>query len=175
MFDRATMDTAARVLDACRRREVMLVTAESCTGGLVAGALTSLPGSSVAFDCACVTYSCDAKSAILGVPRELVRYHGAVSEEVARSMVAGALARRPGCVAVAVTGVAGPGSDSRAKPAGLVHFAAALGACVKVRVRRYGDRGRLPVRLAAVHDALLLVEELLCAGTAADAESAAAP
>lgn len=161
MFDDGIMEAAASVLDACRERSLMLVTAESCTGGLVSAALTSIPGSSDAMDRGYVTYSYDAKTGMLGVERSLILEHGAVSERVARAMVAGVLAAHPSRVAVAVTGVAGPGGDSRAKPAGLVHYCAGLGRRTIHLERRYGDLGRHRVRLAAVRDALRLVSKLL--------------
>ncbi len=161
MFDEETVEAAAAVLNACRERSLMLVTAESCTGGLVAGALTAVPGSSDVVDCGYVAYSYDAKTKMLGVERAPILAHGAVSEQVARAMAAGVLAAHPGRVAVAVTGVAGPGGDSQAKPAGLVHFGAGLGRRTLHMERRYGDIGRCGVRLAAVRDALGLVLKLL--------------
>ena len=161
MFDAAVLDLAERVLGACRRERLMLVAAESCTGGLVAGALTSIPGSSDVVDRAWVTYSYAAKTELLGVPRALIERHGAVSEEVARAMAQGALAGVERRVAIAVTGVAGPGSDSHAKPAGLVHFAAARGQRMLHRAQRYGDVGRDRVRLQSVRDALVLLLDLV--------------
>ena len=160
MFDAAVLDLAARVLEACRRRHAKLVTAESCTGGLLAAALSAVPGASDVLDRGYVAYSYAAKTALLAVPDALLARSGAVSEAVARAMVEGALEGRPDRIAVAVTGVAGPGSDSRAKPAGLVHMAAGDGAALLHRRRRYGDRGRAAVREAAVVDALRLLLEL---------------
>ncbi|MBC6439389.1 MAG: CinA family protein [Rhodospirillales bacterium] len=160
MFDDAINILAAEVLAACRRRGLMMVIAESCTGGLVASALTAVSGSSDVVDRGYVTYSYDSKTEMLGVPRDLIMDRGAVSEAVARAMSIGVLARHPGRIAVAVTGVAGPGSDSQAKPAGLVHFAAGLGGEIRHLERRYGDVGRDAVRQAAVCDALSLVLEL---------------
>jgi len=161
MFDETIQALAIRVLQGCRERGLMLVTAESCTGGLIAGALTAIAGSSDVVDRGYVTYSYEAKTEMLGVPRDWIMKHGAVSQEVARAMTAGALKRNPGRVAVAVTGVAGPGSDSQEKPAGLVHLTAAMGGTTRHRVERYGDVGRQAVRLATVRDALELVLELL--------------
>jgi nicotinamide-nucleotide amidase len=137
-------------------------TAESCTGGLVAGALTAIPGSSAVLERGFVTYSNAAKAEILGVPKALLDEKGAVSEEVARAMVAGALERSQADIAVSITGVAGPGGGSSGKPVGLVHFAAARrGAETKSVVRRFGDLGRHEVRMASVKEALLLLQELI--------------
>ena len=123
MFDIEILDLATRVLERCRARGLMIITAESCTGGLVAGALTAIPGSSDVVDRGFITYSYAAKTDLLGVPEAMIREHGAVSEEVARAMAEGALIY-PDRLSLAVTGVAGPGSNSQAKPAGLVHFGA---------------------------------------------------
>ncbi len=163
MFGDEVNHLAADVLDGCRARKLMLVTAESCTGGLIAGALTAVPGSSDVVDRGYVTYSYEAKAEMLRVPRNLIVYpgRGAVSEDVARAMVEGALSLNPGRLAVAVTGVAGPGSDSQKKPAGLVHMAAGCGDHMLHRVESYGDIGREAVRLATVRDALDLVRTLL--------------
>lgn len=160
-FDPEILDLASRVLAACRRERLMLVTAESCTGGLIVGALTSIPGSSDVVDRGYVTYSYSAKAEMLGVPQDMIVVHGAVSEPVVRAMADGALAGTSGRVAVAVTGVAGPGSDSQDKPAGLVHFAASDGGRSLHRERRYGDVGRDRVRRNTVADALRLVLELV--------------
>lgn len=161
MFDETILSAARRVLEACRKQGVMLVSAESCTGGLLAAALTSIPGSSSVFECGYVTYSYEAKTAILGVERSLIMVHGAVSGEVACAMASGICRRHPGRIGIAVTGVAGPGSDSQAKPAGLVHLAAVVGDNSVAAVKRYGDAGRHVVRLASVRDALALIEECL--------------
>src|ERR1700683_5078529 len=106
MISPALLDAAASLLDACRTRGVMLATAESCTGGLIAAALTAIAGASDVVDRGFVTYSNEAKTAPVGVPRELIARHGAVSEEVARAMAEGALARSRAGIAVSVTGVA---------------------------------------------------------------------
>ena len=161
MFDETILTGAERVIEACRKRGKMLVTAESCTGGLVASALTSIPGSSEIFDRGYITYSYEAKTTMLGVARTLIMAHGAVSEEVARAMVSGIRSRHPDRVGIAVTGVAGPGSDSQAKPAGLVHFAAVSDGEIVTAVKRYGDVGRHSVRYASVCDALALIEACL--------------
>ena len=153
---------ATALLQACRARGWMVATAESCTGGLVAALLTEIPGSSDVVERGFVTYSNEAKSEMLGVPAAVIAGHGAVSEPVARAMAEGALAHSRAHVAVSITGVAGPGGGSAAKPVGLVHF----GVTVKDRPtlhreRRYGDLGRTQVRARAVEDALALLEGAL--------------
>jgi nicotinamide-nucleotide amidase len=149
---------ARRVIDACRSCGLMLATAESCTGGLIGAAITAIAGSSDIYDRGFVTYSYAAKEAMLGVPAALIRDKGAVSAEVARAMAEGALARSAAAVAIAVTGVAGPGSDSQAKPAGLVHIACArTGRATLHEEHRFGDIGRAAVREASVTAALRLV------------------
>ncbi len=138
-----------------------VATAESCTGGLVAGLLTEIAGSSAVVDRGFVTYSNAAKSEMVGVPPDLIEAHGAVSEPVARAMAEGA--RRAGGVdvAVAITGVAGPGGGSATKPVGLVHFACASAAGTRHLERRYGDLGRAAIRERAVGDAIGLLEQAL--------------
>lgn len=151
-------DKARAVLDACRHAGVMVVTAESCTGGLIAGALTDIAGSSDVVERGFVTYSYDSKSELLGVPASMIAEHGAVSEPVARAMAEGALAASPAQISIAVTGVAGPGSDSQTKPAGQVHLASArAGKGVLHEVREFGDIGRDAVRRATVEAALDLI------------------
>jgi nicotinamide-nucleotide amidase len=113
---------AEAVLARCREKKLMVATAESCTGGLIAGALTDIAGSSDVVERGFVTYSNRAKTEMLGVPTALIARHGAVSAEVARAMATGALANAPVELAVAVTGIAGPGGGSADKPVGLVHF-----------------------------------------------------
>ena len=164
MTEDAIRDTAARVLDACRARGLKIATAESCTGGLVAGALTEIPGSSDVFDRGFVTYSNAAKQQILSVAAAILELHGAVSRETADAMAAGALAMSDADLAVAITGIAGPAGGSAEKPVGLVHFAAASrDGCRVHRERRYGDAGRSAVRQQAVAEALAMLE-LLAAG-----------
>lgn len=155
---------AEALLEVLRRRRSMLATAESCTGGLIAAVLTEVPGSSDVVDRGFVTYSNAAKTELLGVPAATVSRHGAVSEETARAMVEGALAHSRADVAVAVTGVAGPGGGSAEKPVGLVYVAAAMrgGSGIRVLCRRclFGDIGRRAVRLATVEAAFDLIEEV---------------
>ena len=144
---------ARALLDAARRRGWRIATAESCTGGLVAAALTDIAGSSDVFDRGFVTYSYPAKVAMLGVPQVLLTDHGAVSESVARAMAEGALAASGADVAVAVTGVAGPGGSEQ-KPEGLVWFATATADATHAEHRAFGPAGRATVRLRSVETAL---------------------
>ena len=161
VHDAEVRDLAERVLAAARGRKWMIATAESCTGGLVAGALTEIAGSSDVVDRGFVTYSNAAKKDLLGVPEATLTAHGAVSRETAEAMAQGALARAPVDLSVAITGVAGPGGGSPEKPVGLVHFAtAAKDGRVIHREKRYGDIGRSSVRRASVIEALNLLLEL---------------
>lgn len=153
---------AAALLAAFAAHGWRIATVESCTGGLVAGLLTEIPGSSAVVEAGYVTYSNAAKAGMVGVPPTLIEAHGAVSEPVARAMAEGALARSAADVAVAITGVAGPGGGSAAKPVGLVHFGLAVrGRPTRHLERRYGDLGRRAVRLGAVDDALSLLKQAL--------------
>ncbi len=149
----AIADLVAQLADALRARGQRLVTAESCTGGLIAAACTDLAGSSDWFERGMVSYSNAAKTELLGVPAPLIDQHGAVSEPVARAMAAGALAHAQADWAVAVTGVAGPGGGSAAKPVGLVWLAWAGPAGVQAERQHFaGDRAA--VRQATVRCAL---------------------
>ena len=147
-------DLALALGAALRERRLRVATAESCTGGLVAGAITSVAGSSEWFERGFVTYSNDAKREMLGVPIALIEAHGAVSEPVAAAMAAGALDASAADCAVSVTGVAGPGGGTAAKPVGMVCFGFALrGSPPRVETRRFaGDRAA--VRIASVEAAL---------------------
>ena len=139
-----------------------IATAESCTGGLVAGLLTAVPGSSAVVERGFVTYSNEAKADLVGVPMALIAAHGAVSEPVARAMAEGALARSRAEAAVSITGIAGPGGGSADKPVGLVHFAlAAEGRPTRHVERRFGDPGRAEIRRLSVEQALALLEQAL--------------
>ncbi len=151
-------DLARRALAACRSRGWMATSAESCTGGLVAAALTAIAGSSDVVERGFVTYSNAAKAEMLGVSTALIEAHGAVSRPVAEAMARGALVHSRADVAVSITGIAGPGGGSEAKPVGLVHLACATrdGALAHLE-RRYGDLGRAGIREAAVRDALALI------------------
>jgi nicotinamide-nucleotide amidase len=148
---------AAAVLDACRAQKLHLATAESCTGGMVAAALTDIAGSSDVVERGFVTYSNEAKSELLEVRPELIKAHGAVSAEVADAMAVGALTRAPVDLAISVTGIAGPGGGSPEKPVGLVWFGiAAKGGAAKTESHVFpGDRAA--VRLAATRRALALL------------------
>ena len=153
---------AAELLDACRARGETIVTAESCTGGLVAATLTAVPGSSDVFERGFVTYANVAKSEMLGVPYWLIERHGAVSEDVARAMVGGALTHSRATLAVAVTGIAGPSGGTAEKPVGLVHLAAAVrDAPVSHERLLLGDIGRGEIRRESVRRGLALLASLL--------------
>ena len=150
-------DPAQALLAAARAARARIATAESCTGGMVAAAITDVPGSSDIFDRGFVTYSNSAKRAMLGVRAETLLAHGAVSEQVAREMAEGALARSDATLAVAITGIAGPGG-SEFKPEGRVCFGLARrGAAVLVETVEFGARGRAAVRAAARDHALALL------------------
>lgn len=157
MFSYDIQALARRVVEEGAARGLTIACAESCTGGLVAAAITAVPGSSAVLDRGFVTYSNAAKTQMLDVPAELVEVSGAVSEAVARAMAEGALRNAGADVSVAVTGIAGPGGGSEAKPVGLVHFAA-IGPAGAVHVEhRFGDIGREAVRLESVRTALGLL------------------
>ncbi|GJD77620.1 CinA family protein [Methylobacterium gregans] len=163
--DAALLARAEVLIAAYASAGLRVATAESCTGGLVAGLLTAVPGSSAVLERGFVTYSNAAKSEAIGVPADLVARHGAVSEPVARAMAEGALAASRADVAVAITGVAGPGGGSAEKPVGLVHFGlAAKGRPVVHREHRFGDPGRAEIRRLAVAEALDLLDEALRGG-----------
>ncbi|MEX6507804.1 CinA family protein [Jiella sp. M17.18] len=138
-----------------------LATAESCTGGLVAGAITDIAGSSAVLDRGFVTYSNQAKIDMLGVDPAALAAHGAVSETVARQMAEGARQRAGVNAAVSITGIAGPGGGSDVKPVGLVHFACAGPAGTAHREERFGDIGRAQVRAASVRVALEMLAAAL--------------
>jgi len=162
VIDAQTRALAARVLDACRARRWTLATAESCTGGLVAGALTEIAGSSDVVDRGYVTYSDAAKMELLGVPEATLAKFGAVSRQTAEAMAGGALERSGVDLAVSVTGIAGPGGGSAAKPVGLVHFAAVVRGSPARDERKmlYGDVGRSEIRRLSVLEALDMLLKL---------------
>lgn len=146
---------AEHLLALCRARRLMLATAESCTGGLIAGALTEIAGSSDVVDRGFVTYSNAAKVAMLGVPETVLAAHGAVSEPTARAMARGALSHSLASLSIAVTGIAGPGGGSPGKPVGLVHLAVAdKSGQVDHERLELGDIGRSAVREVTVERAL---------------------
>lgn len=161
MIDARLRAAAKRLLGLCRARGLRIATAESCTGGLVAAALTEIAGSSDVVECGFVVYSNAAKSAMLSVPQATLERHGAVSAETASAMAAGALSNSAADIAVAITGIAGPGGGTRQKPVGLVHFAAASrnGRRLQRRVL-FGKIGRRRVRERSVAQAIALLDEL---------------
>jgi len=162
MFSPALLSLAKTVLDEARAKSLRIATAESCTGGLIAGLLTEIPGSSDVLDRGFVVYSDQAKQDLLGVPGSLIAELGAVSRAVARAMAQGAVAHSKAQLAVAVTGIAGPGGGSAQKPVGLVHLAAFRenGALLHEE-HLFGDIGRVQVRLKSVEAALTLLRGLI--------------
>ncbi|MGE0023953.1 MAG: CinA family protein [Hyphomicrobium sp.] len=164
MFTPELIAHADRLIAALRTRGWMLATAESCTGGLIAALVTEIAGASDVFERGFVTYSNAAKIGCLGVDYDLLRRHGAVSREVALAMAAGARRASAADIAVAVTGVAGPGGGTPEKPVGLVHIGlAALGKPAASREFHFGDPGRSAIRLATVSEALKMIDEALAA------------
>ncbi len=159
MLDDEVLSAAEAVLAACRAAGLMVATAESCTGGLVAAALTAIAGSSDVVERGFVTYSNAAKSELLGVPAGLIAAEGAVSEAVARAMAEGALRHSAAALAVSVTGVAGPGGGSAAKPVGLVWFGCARRDQPTRTLRQLFSGDRSSIRRAAVVQALSLLQE----------------
>jgi nicotinamide-nucleotide amidase len=164
LFPPELLDDARALLAEFERQRRKLATAESCTGGLLAGLLTEIAGSSAVFERGFVTYSDSAKTELIGVPAALIGRHGAVSKEVAQAMAEGALARAPVDVAVSVTGIAGPDGGSAEKPVGLVYIAAApRGRPTVAREFRFGSIGRTVVRLASVKAAVDLARQAVSA------------
>lgn len=162
MFATGLREAAEQLLAAARAKGLRLVTAESCTGGLIAGLLTEIPGSSDVVERGFVTYSNEAKEDLLGVPADLIQQYGAVSEPVARAMAQGALKHSLAHLSVAVTGIAGPGSGTAQKPVGLVYVAAMrLEEAPVVREFRFGEIGRSEVRSRTVAEALALLREIV--------------
>lgn len=160
MFDHEIRTAAERVLVACRKRKFKVVTAESCTGGLVAAALTAIAGSSDVVERGFVTYANEAKREMLGVPWDALLGHGAVSEPVARAMAAGALSHSQANIAVSVTGIAGPGGGSDEKPVGLVHLAAVRAGHEPIAERHVFPGDRDAIRRVAVLTALAMLASL---------------
>jgi nicotinamide-nucleotide amidase len=157
MFHTSIIAMAERVNHALIARKLMIVTAESCTGGLISAALTEVPGSSQAVFGGYVTYHNEAKAGMIGVDRELIAAYGAVSEQVARAMAEGARKTSGAAVAIAVTGIAGPGGGTEGKPVGLVHFAYADDGKTVHLEKRFGDLGRQRIREETVKTALGMV------------------
>lgn len=161
MLDDDIVEAAKKLLDICRRKELTIATAESCTGGLVAGTLTEIPGVSSMLDRGFITYSNAAKREMLGVSAQTLEKYGAVSSQTAEEMVRGALAHAPVNLAISVTGIAGPESDDTHKPVGLVHFAAAsrTGQFKHVE-KKYGNPGRSEIRKLSVLQAFVMLHDL---------------
>jgi len=159
LFARELLAQAAALLETYRRANTRIVTAESCTGGLIAACLTEIAGSSDVVELGFVTYSNEAKIEALGVPPSLIETHGAVSAEVAQAMASGALARSRAGAAISVTGIAGPGGATANKPVGLVYLGLAQTGATSRHQRHLfsGDRGA--VRLASVSAALSLLAD----------------
>lgn len=161
MFSPALISKAKLLLKNAEKKNILIATAESCTGGLVAALLTEIPGSSSVFERGFVTYSNAAKASLLGVPKTLITKHGAVSNEAAASMATGAIKHSKAMLSVAVTGVAGPGGGTKEKPVGLVYIAVARKG-KKPQVKRHLFKGnRSKIRLATVEQALLMLERAL--------------
>ncbi|QMV02185.1 nicotinamide-nucleotide amidohydrolase family protein [Devosia sp. D6-9] len=161
MAGKQAPDPAKEVIDTLVSRKMTLATAESCTGGLLSGAITAVPGSSEAFYGGFVTYSNSAKSRMIGVPARMIQDHGAVSAPVARAMADGARNTARTDIAVSITGVAGPSGGTERKPVGLVYFAVATKDGTDVKEMRFGDIGREAIRQASIETALKMVLETL--------------
>ncbi|QNT68254.1 CinA family protein [Defluviicoccus vanus] len=166
MFDATDLAEAEAILERCRRQRIKLATAESCTGGLIGALLTAIPGSSDVFERGFITYSNEAKTALLDVSAELLRREGAVNEAVARAMAEGALARSQAQLVVAVTGIAGPGGGSAARPVGLVYMAATMRGMDTVAERHLFAGDRTGVRIATVRSACKLLLTILARSAA---------
>jgi len=161
MAGQELMQAARALLDLCRSKRLILAAAESCTGGLLAATLTEIPGSSDVFERGFITYSNEAKRAMLGVTPTTLAKHGAVSRETAEAMATGVLAHAPVDLAVSITGIAGPGGAVPGKPVGLVYLAAASrSGRLLEHEHKYGDIGRAQVRRACVIEALAMLGEL---------------
>lgn len=162
MFSPEIIDLAERVLARARDKRIRIATAESCTGGLIAGALTEISGSSDVVECGFVVYSNEAKTRLLGVSKDLIDRVGAVSEEVARAMANGALENSDAKLAIAVTGIAGPSGGSALKRVGLVYIAAACdGRETETRKCEFGEIARGEVRMRTVESALRLLLRMM--------------
>ncbi|MCR6501936.1 CinA family protein [Shinella sp. CPCC 101442] len=154
-------ETARNLVADFTEKKLLIATAESCTAGLIAGVITEIPGSSNVFDRGFVTYSNEAKREMIGVANATLKAHGAVSRPTALEMAQGAIGNSGATIAIAVTGIAGPGGGTEEKPVGLVHLAAArTGYETLHREMRYGDIGRSAVRLATVRTALEMLIEI---------------
>jgi nicotinamide-nucleotide amidase len=162
LFPSDLLSDAQALLAELQTRDLKLATAESCTGGLLAGLLTEIPGASATVERGLVSYSNTSKCALLGVAAQLIEDAGAASADVARAMAEGALAHAPADIAISVTGIAGPDGGSAAKPVGLVYLAVARrGQPTQVRECRFGSIGRTEIRLASVREAVALARGAL--------------
>ncbi len=160
MLDEDIVQAAKQLFEICKRKNLLIGTAESCTAGLVAGMLTELPGTSSILDRGFITYSNQAKHEMLGVSRETLTTYGAVSKQVAEEMAKGVLGRAKVDLAVSVTGIAGPDGGSEEKPVGLVHFAVATRAGAIVHTeKRFGNIGRSDVRKLSVLQAFRMLHD----------------
>lgn len=160
VFPADVLEDASRLIDALRARRRLLAAAESCTGGLVAAAITAIAGSSDVFFGGFVTYADEAKSGMIGVDAELIRQHGAVSEAVAHAMADGVIRKTGVDLAVSITGIAGPGGGSPHKPVGLVYIGiASVFDAPRVERHTFGEIGRDEVRLASLRAALRMLRE----------------
>jgi nicotinamide-nucleotide amidase len=168
MFPETIRQPAGRLIGSLIASRMSIATAESCTGGLIVGALTEIPGSSEAVYGGFVTYANAAKTGMIGVSEDLLRAYGAVSAQVARAMAEGARKTARVDIAIAVTGIAGPGGGSPEKPVGLVHLACATKAGVSLIECRFGDLGRHQIRAATVEAALELGLACILPQNAAD-------
>ena len=161
-FSDDLMATAAALLDSARAQRLKIVSAESCTGGLIAALLTEIPGSSDVLERGYVTYSNVAKVECLGVSAQLIEQHGAVSREAALGMVDGAVKHAHADLGVAVTGVAGPDGGTAQKPVGCVHIAVhRKGHLTRHKEYQFGNIGRSAIRLATVREALALIQKMI--------------
>jgi nicotinamide-nucleotide amidase len=159
-FSKASLDLAQTIVERCTAKHLTLATAESCTGGLIMACLTDIPGSSAVVDRGFITYSNQAKQEVLGVPADSLAVHGAVSAEVAAAMATGARARADVDLAIAVTGIAGPGGGSEEKPVGLVYLSLDVEGEVQT-VREVFPGDRQAVRLATLARGLGMIKARL--------------
>ena len=161
MFDDQLLYDADQILKLCKKFDIKLSTAESCTGGLIFSCLTEISGSSDVIDRGFITYSNEAKIELLGVPNLLIALHGAVSEEVAIAMSEGALSRSMSDITIAVTGVAGPGGGTEDKPVGLVHFACSGRGRTTQSLKQIFPGSRSAIRDATVQTAFTVIRKFL--------------
>lgn len=159
MLNKDIIESAAKTIQTCKSAGFMVATVESCTGGLVAGALTSVSGSSDVVDRGFVTYSNEAKNELVGVPMDLIEAHGAVSAEVAEAMARGGVARSHAQIAVSITGIAGPSGGTETKPVGLVHFGCYRDGGAVSLYHEIFDGNRDDVRAASILQALAMIRQ----------------